>query len=86
VDARVETAPVADARAFSLEPRQFRTEFGGLFLFIPLLVALHFEAVLARVPLPGTLQIPAVHAIRALLAFEALRPLPPSARHAERLR
>lgn len=35
-DGRVETAPVADARAFSLEPRHFRTEFGGLFLFIPL--------------------------------------------------
>jgi Transposase DDE domain len=70
VDARVEAAPVADARAFSLEPRHFRTEFGGLFLFIPLLVALHFEAVMARVPLPGTLQIPAVHAIRALLALK----------------
>src|SRR5216684_1917306 len=70
VDARVETAPVADARAFSLEPRHFRTEFGGLFLFIPLLVALRFEAVIARVPLPGTLQIPAVHAIRSLLALK----------------
>jgi hypothetical protein len=70
VDARVEAAPVADARAFSLEPRHFRTEFGGLFLFIPLLVALRFEAVIARVPLPGTQQIPAVHAIRSLLALK----------------
>ena len=70
VNARVEAAPVADARAFSLEPRHFRTEFGGLFLFIPLLVAMRFEAVMARVPLPGTLQIPAVHAIRALLALK----------------
>ena len=70
VNARVEAAPVADARAFSLEPRHFRTEFGGLFLFIPLLVAMRFEALMARVPLPGTLQIPAVHAIRALLALK----------------
>jgi hypothetical protein len=70
VNARVEAAPVADARAFSLEPRHFCTEFGGLFLFIPLLVAMRFEAVMARVPLPGTLQIPAVHAIRALLALK----------------
>lgn len=70
VNARVEAAPVADARAFSLEPRHFRTEFGGLFLFIPFLVAMRFEAVMARVPLPGTLQIPAVHAIRALLALK----------------
>jgi len=69
-DGRVETAPVADARAFSLEQRHFRTEFGGLFLFIPLLVALRFEAVIGRVPLPGTLQIPAVHAIRSLLALK----------------
>lgn len=69
-DGRVEAAPVADARAFSLESRHFRTEFGGLFLFIPLLVALRFEAVIARVPLPGTEQIPAVHAIRSLLALK----------------
>jgi hypothetical protein len=65
VGARVEAAPAADVRAFSLESRHFRTEFGGLFLFIPLLVALRFEALIARVPLPGTQQIPATHAMRA---------------------
>jgi len=70
VNARVEAAPVADARAFSLEPQHFRTECGGLFLFIPLLVAMRFEAVMARVPLPGTMQIPPAHAIRALLALK----------------
>jgi hypothetical protein len=35
-----------------------------------MLVALSFEAVMARVPLPGTVQIPAVHAIRSLLALK----------------
>lgn len=70
LNARVEAAPVADARAFSLAPRHFRTEFGGLFLFIPLLVALRFEEVIARVPLPGTRQIPAAHAVRSLLALK----------------
>lgn len=69
-DARVAVAPVADARAFSLTPRQWRTEFGGLFLFIPLLVALRFEEVMARVKLPGTAQIPAAHAMRSLLALK----------------
>ena len=69
-DARVAVAPVADARAFSLTPRQWRTEFGGLFLFIPLLVALRFEEVMARVKLPGTAQIPAAHAMRSLLVLK----------------
>ena len=68
--APVAVAPVADARAFSLTPRQWRTEFGGLFLFIPLLVALRFEEVMARVKLPGTAQIPAAHAMRSLLALK----------------
>jgi hypothetical protein len=70
VNARAEAAAVADARAFSLEPRHFRTEFGGLFLFIPLLVALRFETVIGHVPLPGTRQIPAAHAMRSLLALK----------------
>jgi hypothetical protein len=70
LDARVSVAPVADVRAFSLAPRQWRTEFGGLFLFIPLLVALRFEEVIARVQLPGTAQIPAAHALRSLLALK----------------
>jgi hypothetical protein len=48
---------VADGRAFERAPWHFRTEFGGLFLFIPLLVALRFEAVIARVPLPGSAQM-----------------------------
>ena len=80
--ARVEAAPVADARAFSLAPRHFRTEFGGLFLFLPLLVSLGFEALIARVALPGSRHDPGRPCHALLARLEALRPGPPSPCHA----
>jgi len=71
------TAAVADARQFSLKPREFRTQFGGLFLFVPMLVAVDFDQLVERVGLPGTKMIPAAHAIRSLLGLKLFG----SARH-----
>ena len=56
--------PVADAREFSLEPRHFSTQCGGLFLFIPDLVRLDLEAVATQVRLPSSKMVPAAHALR----------------------
>jgi hypothetical protein len=70
-------ASVADARQFDLAPREFRTRFGGLFLFVPMLVALDFDRLIQRVGLPGTKMIPAAHALRSLLALKLFG----SARH-----
>ncbi len=67
---KVEEAPVADVRQLNWEPRQFRTDFGGLFLFIPQLVALGFDRLNGALDLPGTQQIPTAHALRALLALK----------------
>ena len=64
------TEAVADARSFSLAPREFTTRVGGLFLFIPDLVRLHGEALAAHAKLPGSRMIPAAHALRAALALK----------------
>lgn len=61
---------VADARSFSLAPRQFATRCGGLFLFLPDLVRLGFDDLGQRVGLPGSKMIPASHALRSLLALK----------------
>jgi hypothetical protein len=60
----------ANARALSLEPRTFRTKFGGLFLFLPALAEIGFDRVIARCGLPGTQLVPASHAMRSLLALK----------------
>lgn len=60
----------ADARALSLEPRTFRTKFGGLFLFLPALAEIGFDRAIGHCGLPGTQQIPASHALRSLLALK----------------
>jgi hypothetical protein len=62
--------PVADVRCFSLEPRTFTTKFGGLFLFLPDLVALDLDRLAAAARLPGSKMIPAGHALRACLAMK----------------
>jgi hypothetical protein len=59
---------VADVRAFSLAPRQFATECGGLFLFLPELARLPVETLAEAARLPGSKMIPAAHALRACLA------------------
>lgn len=60
----------ADVRMLSLEPRTASTKFGGLFLFLPALAEMSFDRVLGKCNLPGTKTIPAVHAMRSLLALK----------------
>src|SRR5712691_9357134 len=62
--------PVADVRAFSLAPRRFTTECGGLFLFLPELARLPVEALAEAARLPGSKMIPPAHALRACLALK----------------
>jgi len=62
--------PVADVRAFSLEPRSFTTRCGGLFLFIHDLVRLNLTSLTRAARLPGSQMIPAEHALRSCLALK----------------
>jgi hypothetical protein len=61
---------VADVREFVLSPREFNTRVGGLFLFIPDLIRLDFEALASNAKLPGSRMIPAEHALRASVALK----------------
>lgn len=62
--------PVADTRQLSLAPRSFVTACGGLFLFVPGLVALDLERLAKAAGLPGSKMIPASHALRSMLALK----------------
>ena len=64
----VEKKSTADRKALGLAPRQFRTVFGGLFLFASDLARMDQEEVAAN--LPGSGMIPANGALRALLALK----------------
>jgi hypothetical protein len=61
---------MADVRQLDLTPRHVRTKFGGLFLFLPWLVAAHLDKLLARAAFPGSKMIPAACAVRSLLALK----------------
>ena len=61
---------VADAREFSLAPRQFFTSCGGLFLFLPDLARLSVDSLAESAPLPGAQMIPPTHALRAYLTLQ----------------
>jgi hypothetical protein len=61
---------VADVRTFSLAPRRFTTQCGGLFLFVPDLVRVHVDRLATAARLPGSTMIPATHAVRASLALK----------------
>jgi hypothetical protein len=63
-------AAVADVRRLDLRPRQLRTKFGGLFLFVPYLAAIPFDKLLDEASLPGSRKLPAAQAMRALLALK----------------
>lgn len=67
---RPEVGEVADVRRFDAGTRQFRTKFGGLFLFVPYLAAIDFESLLDRAGFPGSAMVPAAHAMRSLLALK----------------
>ena len=63
-------ADVADVRQLDLSPRHFRTKFGGLFLFLPWLIATDLDKLLARAGFPGSKMVPAACAVRSLLALK----------------
>jgi hypothetical protein len=67
---RPTTADVADVRQLDLTPRQLRTRFGGLFLFLPTLAAIPFDRIARQAGLPGSRMIPAGCAPRSLLALK----------------
>jgi len=67
---RPTAAAVADVRRLDLRPRQLRTKFGGLFLFLPYLAAIPFDQLLDEAGLPSSKKVPAAHAMRALLALK----------------
>jgi transposase len=68
--ARAEVAEVADVRNLNLEPRSFRTKFGGLFLFLVYLTRLPFDRIMDQAEMPGSAMVPASHAMRSLLALK----------------
>jgi hypothetical protein len=67
---RPTTADVADVRQRDLSPRSFRTQFGGLFLFLPSLAAVPLDRLLRHAGFPGSEMIPAGCALRSLLALK----------------
>ena len=67
---RPTTADVADVRQLDLSPRQLRTSFGGLFLFLPTLASIPFDRIVRQAGLPGSRMIPAGCALRSLLALK----------------
>lgn len=74
---RPEVAEVADVNRLDLSSRQFRTQFGGLYLFVPYLAQIPLERLLEEAGFPGTKMIPAAQAIRSLLGLKLFG----SARH-----
>jgi hypothetical protein len=76
--ARPTIADPADVGQLDLSPRCVHTEFGGLFLFVPLLVEADLKGVVDRAGLPGSKKVPADAAVRSLLALK----LSGKARHA----
>ena len=70
-------AAAADVRQLDWTPRQIRTQFGGLFLFLPFLAAIPMDRMLERAGFPGSRMVPAGQALRSLLALKLFG----SARH-----
>ena len=63
-------AAVADCREFSLAPRRFVTQLGGLFLFLPLLVDCDLPGLVRQAGYPGSRMIPAAQAWLSLLGLK----------------
>jgi len=70
-------APVANVQLLDLSDRRFRTDFGGLFLFVPYLAGVPWEKILDEAGFPSSKMIPAAQAMRSLLGLK----LYGSARH-----
>jgi len=67
---RPTTADVADVRQLDLSPRSFRTKFGGLFLFLPMLASIPLDRIFKKSGFPGSEMIPPGSAMRSLLALK----------------
>ena len=67
---RPTVAEVADRREFSLAPRRFQTQFGGLFVFLPFLVRCDLPALVRKAGYPGSKMIPPPQALLSLLALK----------------
>jgi hypothetical protein len=67
---RAAKADVADVRRLDLSPREFRTQYGGLFLFMPFLARIPWRELVQGAGLPGSDMIPAEQALRALLGLK----------------
>jgi hypothetical protein len=67
---RATQADVADQRSLDLSAREFRTQFGGLFLFLPFLARIPWQEIVKKADLPGSEMIPAEHALRSLLGLK----------------
>lgn len=67
---RPSVARPANVRQLSLTPRRFETACGGLFLFVPGLVALDLEVLAKSAHLPGSVMISPSHALRAMLPLK----------------
>ena len=63
-------ADTADVRQLDLSPRVIKTDFGGLFLFLPFLAQTPFERIMGQADLPGSKMVPAGCAMRALLGLK----------------
>lgn len=70
-------AAVADIRQLDWSPRTIRTQFGGLFLFLPFLAEIPLDRMLEEAGFPGSRMVPAGAALRSLLALKLFG----SARH-----
>jgi hypothetical protein len=75
--AKPTAAEVADVRDIDWTPRTFRTQCGGLFLFLPFLAQVSLDQILRRIDFPSSKMIPAGQAMRSLLALKLFG----SARH-----
>ena len=64
------TADTADVRQLDLSPQSFRTKFGGLFLFLPMLASIPLDRILRESGFPGSEMIPPGAALRSLLALK----------------
>jgi hypothetical protein len=70
VGSRPNVADIADVRQLDLSPASFRTKFGGLFLFLPMLASIPLDRILQEAGFPGSRMIPAGCAMRSLLALK----------------
>lgn len=77
VGARPTVAEVADVRQLDLSPQNFRTKFGGLFLFIPFMASIPFDDIVYKAGFAGSKMVPSGCAVRSLLGLKLFG----SARH-----